>query len=216
MFDPNAELKEGLYSNLFARIYDPFMAKMEERVLGHYRKQLLHDLCGNVLEVGCGTGINFPFYPASCTVVACEPSANMLKYAEARLKQQPVAATVHLVLAGVGSAALEPHVPTEGFDAIVCTLVLCTIPEPEIAVELFKRWLKPEGRLIVLEHVHGGTQPRRLIHNLLNPAWKQLAEGCNLTRNTESLLRKHGFEPVWQHDFVKVLPFHVSVMKRTN
>ena len=213
MSNPNANIKEGFYSKLFARFYDPFMESMEQRVLSRYRKQLLEPLHGQILEVGSGTGINFKLYPKGCHVVASEPSEHMLKYAQERLKMEPVEAEIELVLAGVGSQELEKHVPANGFDAIVCTLVLCTIPEPEAAVESFKKWLKPDGRLIVLEHVHGRSTSRKVVHNLINPAWKRFAEGCHINRNTDKMLRDAGFTAEWEHDFTKVLPFHVSVMK---
>ena len=215
MENPNANLKEGFYSKLFARFYDPFMESMEQKVLGRYRKQLLEPLTGNILEVGSGTGINFKLYPKNCHVVASEPSEHMLRYATERLRTETVEATIELVLAGVGSQELEKHVPKNGFDAIVCTLVLCTIPNPELAVASFKKWLKPDGKLIILEHVHAQTQPRKAVHSFLNPAWKHFAEGCNLTRNTAKMLRDSGFEAEWEHDFIKLMPFHVAIMKLT-
>ncbi|MCF8465500.1 MAG: class I SAM-dependent methyltransferase, partial [Flavobacteriales bacterium] len=193
--------------------YDPFMESMEQKVLGRYRKQLLEPLHGNILEVGSGTGINFKLYPKGCRVIASEPSEHMLRYAAERLKMEPVQATIELVLAGVGSEALEKHVPEGGFDAIVCTLVLCTVPDPQLAVSSFKKWLKPDGKLIILEHVHAQSQPRKAVHSILNPAWKHIAEGCNLTRNTATMLRNSGFEAEWEHDFVKVMPFHVAIMR---
>lgn len=213
MSNQNAHLKEGVYSKLFARFYDPFMESMEQKVLSKYRKRLLEPLEGNILEVGSGTGINFKLYPKDCTVVASEPSEHMLKYAEERLKMEQIAADIQLVLAGVGSELLDEHVPAEGFDAIVCTLVLCTIPNPELAVESFKKWLKPKGKLIILEHVHGKSKPRQLLHNVLNPAWKRFAEGCHINRNTAKMLKDKGFVASWEHDFVKVLPFHISIMQ---
>ena len=213
MSNPNANIKEGFYSKLFARFYDPFMEAMEQKVLSRYRKQLLEPLHGNILEVGSGTGINFKLYPKDCHVVASEPSEHMLKYAQERLKMEPVEAEIELVLAGVGSQKLEKHVPANGFDAIVCTLVLCTIPEPEAAVASFKKWLKPEGKLIILEHVHGTSKRRKLVHNVLNPAWKRFAEGCHINRDTAAMLRHAGFTAEWEHEFTKVLPFHVSIMK---
>ncbi|MBP9153256.1 MAG: class I SAM-dependent methyltransferase [Flavobacteriales bacterium] len=213
MSNPNANIKEGFYSKLFARFYDPFMESMEQKVLGRYRKQLLEPLHGNILEVGSGTGINFKLYPKGCHVIASEPSEHMLRYATERLKMEPVQATIELVLAGVGSEALEKRVPEGGFDAIVCTLVLCTIPDPQLAVSSFKNWLKPDGKLIILEHVHAKTNPRKLVHNVLNPAWKRFGEGCNLNRNTAKMLRDSGFEAEWEHDFVKVMPFHVAIMR---
>ena len=213
MSKTNAHLKEGFYSKLFARLYDPFMESMEQKVLGRYRKQLLEPLKGTILEVGSGTGINFKLYPKGCQVVASEPSEHMLRYASERLKMDPVQASIKLVLAGIGSQELEKHVPKDGFDAIVCTLVLCTIPEPENAVASFKKWLKPDGKLIILEHVHAQTTGRKALHNALNPLWKHVAEGCNLNRNTARMLKHQGFVAEWEHDFIKVLPFHVSVMR---
>lgn len=213
MSNPNANIKEGFYSRLFARFYDPFMEAMEQKVLSKYRKQLLEPLQGDVLEVGSGTGINFKLYPKGCHVIASEPSEHMLKYAQERLKMEPVEAEIELVLAGVGSEELEKKVPEEGFDAIVCTLVLCTIPEPEKAVESFKKWLKPTGKLIVLEHVHGSSKRRKLLHNVINPGWKRFAEGCHINRDTAKMLKDSGFAAEWELEFVKVLPFHISVMK---
>lgn len=214
MENPNADLKEGFYSKLFARFYDPFMEELELKVLSKYRKRLLEPLHGNVLEVGSGTGVNFKLYPKGCHVVASEPSEHMLKYAKERLKMDKVQADIELVLAGVGSKELEKHVPEGGFDAIVCTLVLCTIPDPELAVESFRKWLKPHGRLIILEHVHAKTQPRKLFHELVNPAWKHLAEGCHINRDTAQMLKEKGFVSEWEEDFIKLIPFHVSVMRQ--
>lgn len=213
MSNPNAYIKQGFYSKLFARFYDPFMEAIEQKVLSRYRKQLLEPLHGNILEVGSGTGINFKLYPKGCHVIASEPSEHMLRYAEECLRLESVQANIQLVLAGVGSSELEKHVPEQGFDAIVCTLVLCTIPEPETAVTSFKKWLKPDGKLIILEHVHGTSKRRKVFHNLINPAWKRFAEGCHINRDTAKMLRDSGFRPEWEHDFTKVLPFHVSVMR---
>jgi ubiquinone/menaquinone biosynthesis C-methylase UbiE len=213
MSNSNASFKEGFYSKLFARFYDPFMASLEQKILFRYRKQLLEPLQGNILEIGSGTGINFKLYPKGCNVIASEPSEHMLKYAQERLKMEPVEAKIELVLAGVGSEELERYVPEGGFDAIVCTLVLCTIPDPAAAVESFKKWLKPEGKLIVLEHVHGRSRRRKFVHNVVNPAWKRFAEGCHINRDTAKLLKDLGFSAEWEHDFIKVLPFHISVMK---
>ena len=212
MSNPNANITEGFYSKLFARFYDPFMESMEQKVLARYRKQLLEPLSGNILEVGSGTGVNFKLYPKGCTVIASEPSEHMLKYAAERLKMEQSKAEIKLVLAGVGSEELEQYVPEDGFDAVVCTLVLCTIPNPELAVLSFKKWLKPDGKLIILEHVHAKTNPRKVFHNILNPAWKRFAEGCHINRDTAKMLRDSGFVAEWEHDFIKVLPFHISVM----
>jgi len=214
MSDRNATVNESFYSRLFARFYDPFMHRMEERVLHRHRLRLLSKLQGDVLEVGSGTGINFPLYQEGCRVIASEPSEHMLRLAQERLRSSDIKAAIHPVLAGVGSSDLDALIPAEGLDAIVCTLVLCTIPDPAAAVRDFKRWLKPDGLLIVLEHVHAKTQPRRAVHQLLNPAWKVLAEGCHLTRDTAAMLRHGGFVATEEEQFTKVLPFYVAAMRK--
>ncbi|MFT4524601.1 MAG: ubiquinone/menaquinone biosynthesis C-methylase UbiE [Granulosicoccus sp.] len=209
----NSGQPDTFYSRLFAKLYDPFMESMEQKVLGKYRKKLLADLSGDILEVGSGTGVNFKLYPKGCNVIASEPSEHMLKYAQFRLDNEPVMAKVKLVVAGVGAKKLESEIPTEGLDVIVCTLVLCTIPDPELAIAKFKEWLKPDGKLIILEHVHAKTQPRRAVHSVINPLWKRLAEGCHLNRDTGELLSESGFEPIWEKQFTKVMPFHISMMR---
>jgi ubiquinone/menaquinone biosynthesis C-methylase UbiE len=209
----NSRVEDSLYSRLFAKVYDPVMRKLEERVLLRYRKQLLSGLSGHVLEVGSGTGVNFPLYPKGCHIIASEPSEHMLRLAQQRSHAADVRADIRLVMAGVGSTDLAAMIPEEGLDAVVCTLVLCTIPDPVAAVRDFKRWLKPEGKLIVLEHVHAHNQPRRMLHALLNPAWKVLAEGCNLTRETPDMLKQEGFVPESEEQFTKVLPFYVAVLR---
>lgn len=213
MDNPNASVHETWYTRIFARVYDPIMQKMEERVLSRHRRRLLGGLSGDVLEVGSGTGINFGFYPSECKVIASEPSAQMLRFAEERVRSENVKADITLVQTGVGSPELDKMIPETSLDAIVCTLVLCTIPDPVAAIRSFKRWLKPDGKLIVLEHVHAHTQPRRKVHELINPTWKVLAEGCHLTRDTPKLLQEEGFVPMEEEQFTKVLPFYVAVMR---
>jgi len=210
---PNASVNETWYSRVFARVYDPFMQRMEERVLSRHRSRMIGALSGDVLEVGAGTGINFQYYPSGCRVIASEPSAQMLRFATDRLNAVDAMADIRLVQAGVGSPGLARLIPADGLDAIVCTLVLCTVPDPVAAIRSFRQWLKPDGRLIVIEHVHGSAQPRRSVHEFLNPAWKVLAEGCHLTRDTPRLLRDGGFVPVEEVRFVKVVPFYIATLR---
>jgi len=212
MCSDNKSSPDTLYSKIFAWFYDPFMSNMENKVFHSMRSELIPPLTGDILDVGIGTGINFSLYNASASVVACEPSESMLNNARIRLEATPVSSEVKLVHAGIGDEVLESHVPKKGFDAIISTLVLCTIPNPAEAIETFKRWLKPGGKLVVLEHVHAEKFPRRLVHNLVNPLWKRLGQGCHLTRETEQLLKEIGFQPVWEKRLVIVMPLYQAVM----
>lgn len=193
------------YASLFARVYDPVMQKLEERILHPRRKALLSGLSGNILEVGAGTGVNLPLYFRDANVLAIEPSVPMLRKAQEQLRNTSTAANIHLLHAGIGDDFPRPE---GGFDAVVCTLVLCTIPRPDEAVQRIKDMLAPDGRLVVLEHIAARRTGNRFLQKLINPCWKHLAEGCHLTRQTDDRLRRHGFLPKGETYFTKGLRFY--------
>lgn len=184
------------YSNIFARIYDPFMHKIEEKIFAHKRHDLLHLLSGNVLDVGSGTGVNFIHFSNLAQVTALEPNKKMMDYAMSKL---PVEAEVNLVLGGIGdeSTAFEEN----SFDYIVSTLVLCTIPNPELAFQHFKKWLKPNGKLILIEHIRSHNHVAGLAQDVINPVWQLAADGCNLNRNTDKMVKDAGFEVIDENYF---------------
>lgn len=201
------------YTRLFSRVYDPVMRGFEEKVLLRKRKELLHDLAGDVLEVGAGTGVNFALYPPGAKVIACEPSLPMLAQAHRKLERVPPKASIELVHAGIGDEELEAHIPPGGFDAVVFTLVLCTIPHPEEAVLLVKKWLKPGGRLFVLEHIASERRMGRALQRAVEPVWTSLAEGCRLTRHTDAMLGELGFSPEWERYFTTGMRFYYGVFR---
>ncbi|MFN7118307.1 MAG: class I SAM-dependent methyltransferase [Saprospiraceae bacterium] len=206
------------YNRLFARFYDPFMRRFEQDFLLEKRRHLLQSIQGTILEIGCGTGINFTLYPAGTQVIACDPSAPMLGYAYERLEQEKanIKAAIELVHAGMGDAALESYVPEGGFDAIVCTLVLCTVPDQRAAIETIKKWLKPGGNLYVLEHIQAHSSLGKFFFNLFNPLQKRFAEGCHLNRTTDQNLKNQGFQPNWETYFSKGLPLYAAILHLKN
>ena len=212
MCKSNKARPDTFYSRQIARSYDRFMCKMEERVLLPKRRALLENLEGNVLEVGIGTGVNLPLYPRKVNLLGIEPSAEMLIHAQKKLASTPPAASITLIKAGIGDEAVAQAMPTEGWDAIVCTLVLCTIPDPLAAIQLFKDWLKPGGQLIVLEHILNTQQPNKFFYHLLNPFWKLFSEGCNINRPTDQLLKDAGFRPIVEEYFSTRIPFYLARM----
>ncbi len=206
---------ESLYARLFARLYDPVMHRFEEEFMGEKRRELLQRTSGKVLEVGAGTGANIPHYPKGVEVLAIEPSHAMLRYARNKLEEQPsFQGQVHFLEAGIEERQVQEQVPEEGFDYIVCTLVLCTVPQLPEAIQRMKAWLKPGGQLLTIEHIQDSRQPQRWLQNVATPLWKQLAEGCHLNRPTDQLLKEAGFVALEEQYFYLGVPFYWAVMEK--
>ena len=196
----------ALYQELFARFYDPLLHDFE-RSLFKKRKALLSNVKGTVLGVGEGTGVNFKFYPKEATIIAVEPSEPMLR----RARKKDNNGNISYYNLGINDPELDSVINEKSIDTIVCTLVLCTIPEK--ALQNFKRWLKPDGRLIIMEHIHATKPINKSFQNLFNPVWKVFSEGCNLNRNTDLMIKKAGFEAIEEEYFKRTLRFHSGVFK---
>lgn len=213
MKNPNAKQPDTLYTRLFAKLYNPVMEKLEARLLMDMRRSLLAQSRGSVLEVGAGTGVNFPLYDSSVKVLAIEPAQAMARQAAAVL-QELDAPYIRLLEAGIGDAKVSAQLGEDTLDTIVSTLVLCTIPDLEQALQHFRKWLRPGGQLLVLEHIHDDRQPQRWIQSAVTPVWKHLAEGCYLDRRTDELLKDYGFE-VEEEDYhyTRWVPFYTATLK---
>lgn len=199
-----------LYQKLFAGIYDPFMNKLEIRFY-KYRMELLNNLSGNVLEVGAGTGINFQFYKEGVNLIAIEPSPFMKKRAELKV---PDGLNVEFLINKVNDEEVEKKIKDNSLDYIVCTLVLCSINDPDKALQKFYRWLKDDGKLIVLEHIHSEKKINKKLQDIVNPVWKKFADGCNLNRNTDVLIKKNGFVAIDERYFQHSIRFHSGVFEK--
>lgn len=175
-------------SRFLAWIYDPFMRGSEEASLRAWRAELVGALAGDVLEIGAGTGANLPLYPPLARLVLAEPEPHM----RARLRDRVRA----LGRAGVelcdADAAALPFA-ADSFDAVVCTLVLCSVPDPARVLDEIRRVLRPGGRLVFLEHVESERPARARWQARLEPLWRRVAGNCHLTRRTAVLIAAAGF-----------------------
>lgn len=182
----------ALRARLFAAVYDRVVAPMEEAGLRDWRAELLAGLSGTVVEVGAGTGANLAHYPAAVErLVLTEPEPAMLSQLRARLGDvhPDVEVTVHRA-----AASSLPLADGEA-DAVVSTLVLCSVPDPEATLAEIRRVLRPGGRLVVLEHVAADHKPARLRwQRRADHLWPHIAAGCHLTRPTADTVRAAGFE----------------------
>jgi SAM-dependent methyltransferase len=174
---------------LFARCYARVGHLMEAEI-GDHRRRLLAGLTGRVLEVGAANGLNFPHYPATVTeVLAVEPEPYLRRLAEAAARQAPVPIRV---VDGTAEA-----LPTDAtFDAVVASLVLCTVTDLDRALAEVRRLLGPGGTLRFYEHVRA-TDPRlaRWQDRLQRP-WGWLVGGCHPNRDTVAAITAAGLQVV--------------------
>lgn len=177
---------------LFARVYDRVVAPMEEAGLRDWRRALLADLSGTVVELGAGTGANLGLYPATVErLVLTEPEPAMLSQLRARLGD--VAPGIDVAVHRSSASSL-PLGDGEA-DAVVSTLVLCSVADPEAVLAEVRRVLRPGGRLVLLEHVAADHRPSRLRwQRRADLVWPHVAAGCHLTRRTAEAVRAAGFE----------------------
>lgn len=177
----------------FAAFYDRLMAATEPRMV-RVRQRLVSDVRGDVLEIGAGTGANFPYYPEDAHVVALEPDPHMLERAQRRLDETGKR-NIDLRLVRAESLPF----PDNSFDTVISTLVLCTVEDLPGALAEIQRVLRPGGELRFLEHVRGNGALGAM-QDVIKPVWKWCSAGCNPNRRTEQSLRDAGFDlPDVQH-----------------
>jgi ubiquinone/menaquinone biosynthesis C-methylase UbiE len=192
-------------SRLFAAIYDPFMRSTEQACLGRWRAELLAKASGEVLEIGAGTGANLSLYPPSVTrLVLTDPNGHML----ARLRRKLSAAGRAGTHATEACADRLPF-DSASFDAVVTTLVLCSVPDLAAALAETHRVLRPGGQLLFIEHVAADDRPARLAwQRRVEPVWRRLSGNCHLTRRTGEAIVSAGFrvEQQTRESLRKALP----------
>ena len=173
---------------------NPFFARLSTTLSGHepetlrrLRQENLAGLSGRVLEVGAGTGTNFEFYPATVDeVVAVEPERRLAAMARQAATTVPVPVTV-------STDTVEDFSAGEPFDAVVCSLVLCSIDEPDSVLRQLLSLLRPGGELRYLEHVAGTGGRARLQKVADATVWPRLLGNCHTHRHTEEAIVDAGF-----------------------
>lgn len=180
-------MAETVDNPFFARLWSR-MSTREPESIRRLRRENLAGLSGRVLEVGAGTGTNFAFYPATVTeVVAIEPERRLA--ALARQAAEEASATVT-----VRTDTVEDYATGDPFEAVVCSLVLCSVADPNDVLRQLFSMLRPGGELRYLEHV-ASTGMRASIQKLADATvWPRLLGNCHTHRDTERFIVDAGFE----------------------
>ncbi len=184
---------------IFARVYAAVSALVDRGPVGRSRTALLSGVTGRLLVVGLGPGLDLGHLPGGVTaVVGVEPSAAMLARARRRAARAAERGAPVALVAGVAEAL---PVADASVDAVLCAFVLCSVDDPAQALAEVRRVLRPTGRLLLLEHVRGreGSLLSR-VQQVVDPAWRVVAGGCSVARDTRAAVRAAGFDDAGLYD----------------
>jgi ubiquinone/menaquinone biosynthesis C-methylase UbiE len=179
----------GIWGHVFAATYDRFSAKAERDCFAAHRQTLLSAASGDVLEIGGGTGANLPFYNgAVSTLTITEPEKPMVRRLQKHIQQRKPEAKL------LRAPAEDLPFNDESFDAVVSTLVLCTVEDQPRALRELRRVLRPGGKLLFMEHVRSDDEKLARWQDRLLPLNVRLMHGCHCNRATLVGIRAAGFE----------------------
>jgi SAM-dependent methyltransferase len=193
MENGNTELtatrRSAVWARIFALIYDPILWVGERVGVGARRQELLAHARGLTVEIGGGTGLNLRHYNGDLDdLVFVEPDRAMRSRLEKRLRRSGRRARV------VDGVAERLPFADGTVDTVVSTFVLCTVDAPDLALREIKRVLRPDGRLLFIEHVRADSPALAFWQDRLAKPWRAFARGCRCNRATAQLIVACGLE----------------------
>lgn len=206
---PTPQLKSHSSPDWYQRLFAWTMAHATvqyEAEVGDRKRALFQEIQGTILEIGPGTGPNLAYYPRDSHWIGIEPNPYMDPY----LQQEAARLGLDIDIRR-GTAEHLAGISDRAVDAVVSTLVLCSVEDLDKTLQEVLRVLKPGGRFLFLEHVAAPphTWLRRL-QRWIRPLWKVLGDGCHPDRETWVALEKAGFERVEYQHFRAPVPAIVS------
>lgn len=175
----------SLYSKyVLPRVIDLAMKNPETRRL---REAWIPQAKGEVLEVGIGSGLNLEFYTRQVRrVYGVDPSLELQRMARKRASRFNIEFLLQ-------SAENPLPLPSGSIDTVVLTWTLCSIPDPQKALQEMNRALRPDGQLIFVEHGRAPDSGVAAWQDRLTPIWKHIGGGCHLNRRIDEIIKQAGF-----------------------
>ena len=176
-----------LLDRLYAAGFDLVENRIDAQGGAEHRRRLVAEAKGEVLEIGAGTGRNLGGYEQARRVVALEPAPEMRSRAQRRADQARVPVEV------IDGDAMALPFPDDSFDTVVASLVLCTIPDPAVALAEAHRVLRADGTIRFYEHVRAEDPKLARLQDRFCRPWHWFGRGCNPNRDTVALIARAGF-----------------------
>ena len=174
--------------NRIAFIYDLIEAPLEFLRLSAWREKLRSCITGSLaLEIGVGTGKNFSYYPSGVKISAIDFSHRMLSRASKKALKNNMKVNI------LGMDTQKLAFPDNFFDTVFATFVFCSVTDPVMGLKELRRVCKPDGRLVLLEHMRPGNPVLGLTFDLLNPLVVRFM-GANINRTTIDNIRLAGWQ----------------------
>jgi ubiquinone/menaquinone biosynthesis C-methylase UbiE len=169
---------------MFARM----APRADDLGVAEHRRRLLDGVAGRVVEIGAGTGANFPHYPPAVeSVTAVEPEAYLRERAREAATGAPVPVEV------VDAVAEDLPFPDASFDTAVASLVLCSVRSPAGALAEIRRVLVPAGELRFYEHVRSPAPGLARLQRAVDLVWPHVGGGCHTSRDTLGAIEAAAF-----------------------
>lgn len=187
-------LRKAIYRTL---IY--LSSKKEDTLYDYYKQKHFKGISGDVVEIGVGYGSNFPYYGTVNTLALIEPDVIERDDLLDKLERSYI---THFSL--IEKPFEEVTLASSSADAIVTTLVFCSVKNPSQFLHVIYQTLKPGGSLFFLEHIRAKSLFRRILQRMVNPFWRGISGGCQCDRRTDAQLFSDTRFTVMSHDYFQI------------